>query len=94
MSESEKDFINEFKKQVIAIFLLGLLTTATTALAFYYNTQSSIEMLKKEQLMNMQRQKAVEISVQHLHESKIDKDAYIREVDEMKALIKEILHRL
>ena len=83
MSDSEKSFIEAFKKQVIAVAVMYAFILVGVGIGFYYTTNSSIAMAEKERAeMKLQIDK------------KINKDDYIREVTEMKELLRDMNHKI
>ncbi len=87
MSEREKDFIKEFRKQVIGVFVGGVFIVLLTAVGFYFNTSYNIDSLSKGQ-------SKLKSEVRELHYSKIDRQDYIREVDEMKTLLRDLNRKI
>lgn len=90
MSDTEKSFINELKKQAIIILLGYSIAIIATFVGFYFKTEARLEYFEQRHEMQMVRQHNVEQRIDLLNEKKIEKADYIREVDEMKQLLKEM----
>ncbi len=94
MSEHEREFIAEFKKQIIIFIVIGVVTVVGTSVGFYFNTNSAIDSLHSGQRALEKKQTKSESMYQELKDSKIDKADYIREVDEMKVMLRELNNKL
>jgi hypothetical protein len=94
MSEEEKLFIRQFKKQLIVYAVIGIFTVAGTSVGFFYNTQFSIEKLTTEQLRLRERQSILESRYVEMGDRKIDKLDYIRELDEVKTLLRDMNQKI
>jgi hypothetical protein len=94
MSDQEKTFFNEFRKkfiqQVIYIFLVGMIAIVGTSVGFYYNTQNDISRLQEQHQSMRNRQMYYETTLQR----KVEKDDYVREIDEVKALLRDINRKI
>lgn len=94
MSENEQMFIKEFRKQIIGIFVAGVIMVIVTAIGFYYTTNNAINNLAQEQSTLKTKQDAMETMMFDLSRSKIDKSDYVREVDEMKQLLRDLNRKI
>lgn len=90
MSEPQMEFIKEFKKQLIIYAFVGISTIIGTAVGFYYNTQSSITAITASQQQLDSKQKENEREIDRIRETKIDRAAYVREIDEVKMLLRSM----
>jgi len=86
MSEEQTNFLELFKRQLIIYAVIGLLTVLSTSVGFYYNTRYALDGQRTELERMNKRQGAFEINLQH----KIDKGDYIREMDEVKQILREM----
>lgn len=94
MSDSERTFIIEFKKQVIAIAVLYAFALVIVAVGFYYTTNNSITNAEKERKELKQETLIIKMQVDILKDSKINKEDYIREITEMKDLLRDLNNKL
>ena len=94
MSEEEElyhsKFFKQLKQQVVIYAAIGLLTVAGTAIGFYYNTQNTISTIITNQNTIMGTQEEFKRDLNDLREKKIDKADYIREVDEVKTMLRNL----
>lgn len=90
MSDSERTFIIEFKKQVIAIAVLYAFALVIVAVGFYYTTNNSITNAEKERIEIKADALMIKSQIEILNEKKINKDDYIREITEMKVMLHEL----
>ncbi len=101
MSESEKTFINEFRRQVIIIFVVTMATLASTGISFYYTTNNAIANISMAQTNLRDSHIYLETQVYSKHSlvddklakiqhAKIEKEDYVREIDELKQLIRDL----
>lgn len=90
MSESEKSFIKEFKKQVIAVAVIYAFMLIITSIGFYYTTNNSISNAEKERIEIKADALMIKSQIEILNEKKINKDDYIREITEMKVMLREL----
>lgn len=90
MSDSEKTFIRELKKQAFIILIAYAITMLATLIGFYYRTEAKLEFYDQRIEMQMIRTHNVEQKLELINERKIEKSDYIREADEIKQLLKEV----
>jgi len=74
--------------------IIGIFTVVGTSVGFYYNTKAAINDLTKEQVRLDDRQFQMEEKCIELNEKKIDKDDYIRELDEVKYLLRDMNQKI
>ncbi len=90
MSEQQQKFIDEFRKQIIAVFIFNVAIIFITAIGFYFNTNHGIQMLADEQTRQHDRQVILTHKVESIDRVKMEKDDYIREIDEIKTLLRNL----
>lgn len=90
MSDNEKSFIQELKKQALYILIAYAFTMIATLIGFYFRTESKLEYYDQRIQMQTVRQENVEHKIELVNEKKIEKSDYIREADEIKQLLKEV----
>lgn len=94
MSESDKSFITIFKRQLIIALIAYALITVSSFVGFYYNTQNSVDNLKANQGTTNARLDLYEFKLETLSKEKINKSDYIREIDEIKQMLRDINQKL
>ena len=94
MSDSEKDFIKAFKKQVIQIAAAYGFILLFSGIGFYYTTTMNLENAKSERLEMNIRSNNIETRMNELNRRKIDKDDVIREFDEIKTLLINVNNKI
>jgi hypothetical protein len=90
MSDSEKSFIEHFRKQVINIAVAYGFVMLFSAVGFYYTTSTNLDNAAKERLEIKSNSTEVEAQIYELNRIKIDKKDVIREFDEIKGMLNNL----
>jgi hypothetical protein len=94
MSANEREFIQALKRW-IAIALLTFFTTVVIGAFTFYNVTGKEISEAQMRIQGIEaRQRASEATQQRLDQEKINKADYIREVDEMKMLLRDLNHKI
>ncbi len=105
MSDQEKNFINEFKKQIIRSLVIYAFAILAALIGMTLKSHyGAVTIQKDHDTLKTQTEAETRVIINRLdrydsrlielHDRKIEKSDYVREIDEMKQMLRDINRKL
>ena len=86
IEDFKSDLVKKIMAKIVGVLILFAISVAGTSVGFYYNTKNNIQNIQNDQAHMRIRQDQTDRALL----LKVDKTDYVRELDEVKTILREI----